>query len=341
MRRVAAGLLVAVLLLAAPVLWVETACRGTPVAQGFTPVLGAGRDESRTFTTFPEWQIVHAYDDYAQVIAIDDPHDYGFVRAIRDFWGSLCPMAQLAGQHGGFTTESKATIYTIGLSFTAEMALKAAYEETLGRLATRVRGTERAPLDDLSARQARDYATFLRQTPWYRWNFMRDAAALDAAATGTFRDWERRAALGLEYRAKAVYARAIGTAVAATGQDELTMRSLVTGLAAEALRGIEGVSVIAERPEGVEIETPRYAAFTQLAMQVMAAGGTFAEIAGNDDILLTATGDGTPDPEAVLSLTRQGYGDRRDLIVVKTADLGAVMARLATSGARLEHLHDY
>ena len=341
LRRAALALLALVLLLAAPVLWTETACRGTPVAQDFTPVLDQRRDESRTFSTYPEWHIVHAYDDYAQVIATGDPHDFGFLGAIAGFWSSLCPMARRAGEHGGFTTESRMTIYTIGVSFSLEMALKAAYEESLGRIATWLRGETRAPLDDLSAGQARNYAKFLRHKPWYKWNFRADAAALEAAATGAFRDGERRLALGLEARAKAVYAQLIAGAVAATGQDEARMRSLVGGLAPAALAAIEGVTVIGPRAGGVEIETPRYAAFTALLGRVLAAGGRFAEIAGNDDILLTAVGSGPVDAAAIASLPRQGYGDRRDLLVVKVGDLGPVLARLEAAGMRLDHVHDY
>ena len=113
-------------------------------------------------------------------------------------------------------------IYTIGVSFTAEMLMKAAYEETLGRVAVWLRGPERAELDEVSARQASDYARFLQQVPWYRWDFDRDRAELSAGAG--FRNAERRLALGLEYRAKAAYARVIAAAVAGMVPDALRMR---------------------------------------------------------------------------------------------------------------------
>ena len=109
-RRLVLLVLALVLLLLAPVGYVELACRGTPVADAYTPILPAafGRAESRTYTTYPEWHIVHAYDDYARVIATGDPHDFGYLRAIRGFWSGLCPLARRAGEHGGFSVESKA-----------------------------------------------------------------------------------------------------------------------------------------------------------------------------------------------------------------------------------------
>jgi hypothetical protein len=343
LKRGVLALLLLVLLLLAPVAWTELACRGTPLPQDHQALLPPEdrRAEERTYTTYPEWHIVHAYDDYAKVIATGDPHDFGFIRAIGGFWSSLCPLAQMADEHGGFTTGSKMTIYTIGVSFTAEMLLKAAYEETLGRAAAWMRGDARAPLDDLSARQAADYAVFLQQTPWYKWDFPRDAAALAAADTGTFRDRERDIALGLEFGAKAAYAGVIAGAVASTGQDELTIRSVVTGLTDAQLTAIPDVRVVGAMPQGTVIETPRYRVFTRILEKIAAAGGQMVEIAGNDDILLTAISSDPTAKDALFSFPRQGYGDYRHLIGVRVADLSATLHGMSGGTMRLEHVHDY
>jgi hypothetical protein len=333
-----------VVLLLLPVLRTEVACRGTPLPDTYRPILtdpALTRAEGRTYTTYPEWHIVHAYDDYAKVIASGDPHDFGYLRAIRGFWSSLCPLAVKAGEHGGFTGEQKATIYTIGVSFTAELLAKAAYEETLGRAAALVRGAERSALDDASADMAARYASFLQQTPWYRWDFAADRAALATASQGSFRDRERRLALGIEFGAKAAYARAIGAAVAATGFDELTLTSIVSGMTLPQLEAIAGVKVVAEHPEGYRIETPRYRAFTAIAGQIAAQGGTFVEIAGNDDILLTAITPEDADIGALFRFPRQGYGDWRHLVEVRVPDLAATLKEFAAREIRVEHVHDY
>nr|WP_102110258.1 hypothetical protein [Kandeliimicrobium roseum] len=340
-RALLAAAVLAALLLA-PVAWVELACRGEAVAETYEPLLPPEdrRAESRTLLTYPEWHIVHAYEDYAQVIAAGDPHDFRFLRAVAGFWGALCPLSRAAAAHGGATGETKLTIYTIGVSFTAELALKALYEETAGRVATWIRGPERAPLDDLSARQTAEYAAFLRQVPWYRWDFRADARALDAAATGAFRDRERRFALGIEYRGKAAYAKVIEGAVGQVGADALTMRAVVSGVAPEALAAMEGVTVIGARPQGVEIETPRYRAFTRLAERLAEAGGDFVEIAGNDDILVSTLSP-APVEGALHSFARQGFGDVRNLRLVKVRDLADVLRALRTGPETLEHIHDY
>lgn len=340
--RLVLALAVAAAVLLLPVAYVETACRGTPVADDRVPLVAPEwrRPEARTFLTYPEWHIVHAYDDYAEVIRTGDPHDFGFVRSITDFWGSLCALSETSAAHGGFPWETKQMVYTIGVSFTAEMLLKAAYEETVGRIMTLVRGPDRAPLDDLSARQAADYATFLQQVPWYRWDFAADADALQAAATDAPRDVERALALGLEYRAKAVYAKAIAAAVAAVGADALRLRAVVAGVPAEALAALPDVAVIATRPEGVEIETPRYRAFTDLAVTLADGGAGFVEIAGNDDILYTVISPEADMAGALHSFARQGNPGYRHLVAVKVGDLAAALRGMG-DGATLEHIHDY
>ena len=89
------------------------------------------------------------------------------------------------------------------------------------------------------------------------------------------------------------------------------------------------MTVIGERPEGIEIETDRYAAFTDLAVRLARPGADFVEIAGNDDILITVLAEAPPRralyaarPAGVRRLARQ-------LREVKVADLAGVLRALA------------
>ena len=341
--RLALGLLAVVLLLLSPVAAVEIACRGEPGAAATDSLLPEDwrRPESRTLLTYPEWHIVHAYDDYATVISAGDPHEYGFLRGIAGFWQALCPLKARAEEMGPVTFDTRLTIYTIGVSFTAELLAKAAYEETLGRVATWIRGPDRARLDDVSARHAFTYAEFLQQVPWYRWDFDAARADLAAEATGAFRDRERRVALGLEYRVKAAYARVLTAAMAGMAPDALRMRSVVTRVTAGDLDGVAGVEVVGTLPEGVVIETDRYRLFTLLVQKLAADGARFVEIAGNDEILFTALSERAEAAGALTSFARQGHGDWRHLFLVPVAELTERIAALPGEGLRLEHVHDY
>ena len=77
----------------------------------------------------------------------------------------------------------------------------------------------------------------------------------------------------------------IAAAVAASGFDALTMRAVVTNITPQDPSQINGIAVIATLPQGIEIETPRYQAFSDLALFLAMRGAAFVEIAGNDDIL--------------------------------------------------------
>lgn len=339
------GLLLVLLVvgLLAPIGYVELACRPAGETISYDPILPPEhhRAEGRTLLTYPEWHIVHAYDDYAEVIRTGDPHDYRYLSSIGGFWTSLCSLSKASGPHGGFPGSFKQTVYTIGVSFTAELLMKGLYEETIGRVATWVRGDTRAPLDDLSAEQAQQYATFLQQVPWYKWDFTSDASALRAQATDAARDRERRFALGLEYAAKAQYAKVIAAAVATIAPDALRLRMIVTGFSTDDLAALEDVAVIAERAQGVEIDTPRYRALTDLLAQMAQAGGDFVEIAGNDDILFSATSENPDFDRALYSFARQGYRDTRHLVLLPVTDLADLLRRLRGNELALEHIHDY
>lgn len=341
LRRLGIALFCAVLLLASPVLYVETMCQGTATPEPAAPLSAETRPEVRTLLTYPEWHIVHAYDDYAEVIRTGAPHDFGWLASVTGYWRALCTLTEESAALGEIDGGTKQLVYVIGVSFTAEMLMKGAYEETLGRLAVALRGEERAALDDLSARQAADYARFLRQVPWYLYDFRADAAELDAAATDGLRDRERALALGLEHRARAAYAEVIEGAVAATGQDDLTLQMVVTGLDRARLEQTEGVTVLRPLAGGFEVETPRYRALTHLLADWAAEGAAFLDMAGNDRILFTATGPGSLDLNALAALPRQGYGDRRYLFLVPVAELAERLRGLEAEGLRLEHVHDY
>lgn len=342
-KRLALLLAAIAISFSAPVVYVEIMCRGNGMPKPYEALIATDyhRAETRTLMTYPEWHIVHAYEEYAEVLRSGDPHDYGFLRGIGGFWASLCALSRSAADHGEVDGATKQMVYVIGVSFTAELALKAAYEETVGRLFANLRGPQRAPLDDLSAGQAAAYAEFLQQVPWYKWRFRQDAEDLRSNASTVLRDTERQIALGLEYRAKAAYADVIAQAVAQVGQDELTVRMIVTGADAPQLAGYEDVRVLQERPDGIEIETPRYRALTHLLQQMAADAVDLVEIAGNDDILFTVLSSQPGEPDALYSSPRQGFGDHRHLIRVKVPELAERLRQMNGSGHRLEHIHDY
>jgi hypothetical protein len=189
-----------------------------------------------------------------------------------------------------------------------------------------------------------DYASFLRQTPWYRYSFMRQTRALWAAPIDGFgRGWERRFGIGVELLAKAAYANAIAGAVAAGEPAPLAIRTIVGGIDETSLASIPEVRVVGARAGGVEIETPRYDLYTRILGRIARQGGTILEIAGNDDIMVALTvpeGSTTSAPQGteILRIKRSGFPGHRLLVDVKVKNLAALFN---AGEPGVEHVFDY
>ena len=238
-------------------------------------------------------------------------------------------------------------IYTIGLSYSAELAIKAAWERTIGRFSQWASGHNSAD-DRYSARVQQRYAAFMHETPWYQFPFGRALAGLwrTEEPRQTLRHWERRIALGLEYGVKAGYARLIGWASGATlGRDQLTLRFRAHA-EPRRLAAIDGrLRPIRTAPGGLTVvKAPRYAQFTILLQKLSAAQVKLTDIAGNDEIFLTALvrGKGADDGAQLFAMElgdRPGW--RRIGLTVKVAELLPTIRTIEAGGGRIEHVYDY
>jgi hypothetical protein len=332
-----------------PIGYVELSCRGDVRQPGYKPLIADAafrRPVADTYLTYPEWHIVYAYDGLAETLKTGDEYQFPYLDSMIGFWSSTCKLMKIADDHGGADRATRRMIYTIGASFNLEMGLKAAYEETLGRLFATIRGPEKTPQDEEALKMAVDYSAFLRQTPWYKYDFNAANRALWAAPmTDRVRGWERRLALGGEWKAKSYYAAAIGAAVAATGEAQLRIRSVVYGLPADALKTIPNVTVISENSDGVLIETPRYDIFTHVLADITARDGLVREIAGNDEIMASLTVPPRTDykgpGEVITRMHRDGFQTDRLLVSVQVSELEQLFKAYPIGDPGLEHVFDY
>jgi hypothetical protein len=335
--------------LASPIGYVELFCRADVRPNEYKPLIADAafqRPEANTYLTYPEWHIVYAYDGLAETMKTGDEYRFPYFTSVAGFWSSTCRLMQVADDHGGADQQTRIMIHTIGASFTLEMAMKAAYEETVGRLFASMRGPGKTPQDEAALEMAADYSAFLRQTPWYRYDF--DAAnrrLWERPVAEAGRGWERRLALGAEWKAKSYYAKAIEAGAQANGPAKLEIRSVVTGLPAQTLAAMPNVKVISESPDGVVIETPRYDIFTRLLAEIVSRGGSLREIAGNDDIMVSLTipagavyqGPG----EVITRMRREGFASERLLVSLKVVDLRSAFSQMQIGDPGIEHVFDY
>lgn len=354
-KRLGLGLVLLAMLAAIPVVWIETRCvapRAAP-ATSFQSVLPAAdrRDEVNSYLTYPEWSIVHAYEDLAGVMRRGSELDYGYFGAIRRYWSSLCGITEMASRRGAITRDYKVMLHVIGLSFAAELGIKGIYEKSIGALTAWVRGSTRTPEDEFALALAGDYAAFLRQTPWYEYpfggkllQFWRD---VPMSGGNMVRKIERRFALTLEWGTKAIYAKVLALGAAASPAP-LRIKSVVKDLAASDVAADRRIKIVQVLDGGGAIvETDRYRTLTEIMQGLAARGRNFSEIAGNQNILMTVL---APDGKTVLpggtSLlfevpvgARPGW--RRLALDVGVPGLTAAMREMERLGLVLEHVYDY
>ena len=228
---------------------------------------GYARFQGDSFLTFPEWYIVHAYNDLAGVTARSSESAFDYLASIRGFWTSLCGATRQASESGPASADQKMTNYIIGFSFTAEMGLMGTYERTIGALTAWTAGGRKTAEDEFNLTLLKEYGAFLYQTPWFRFAFGAKLRQFwrETPFVPSIRAVERRGSLSLQYAARYAYA-ALMRFVAGYDPADLTIRSVVGGLAAAELKTMPGVKVLREvgganGVNGVLVETARYADF--------------------------------------------------------------------------------
>jgi hypothetical protein len=356
--RLVLALLALALVLAAPIVWIEASCAVTqdPGLRPPTPLVsdpGYTRRESDSYLSFPEWHIVYAYEDLGAVLGQGDESTFAYGRQIAGFWQSLCHLTRVATARSTVGADTRMMLYTIGWSFTAELALKGAYEKTGGRLFEWLRGPDKTPEDLFAARDMQAYATFLRQTPWYEYPFARRVGAFwretPLAGPGLARKLERRVVFTLEYGARAVWGALLGWASdTALGASDLEIHTVVVGLE-PADAGRDGrITIVRDLGNGrTLIRTPRYQVYTDVLVDLARRGRDVVEIAGNRRILVTALvplgprpalAEATPLFEAGIQSRPHRRRVGLDVVVER---LGATIRALERTGAAVEHVYDY
>jgi hypothetical protein len=308
------------------------------------------RNEEQTFLTLPEWYIVWSSDEYARSIAARPPSAFPYYLSIARFWQNYARVydATLAYPwNGGYHM----MIGVIGLSYSAELAIKGVYENTLGRFAEAF-ASRQTDEERFAAYVAADYVAFVKVRPWYEYPFHRRLSELwsgtNVAGPGLLRKWERKLILSFEYAFKAGYGWLMGqgTAAAYAAESQETV-SRVRGLSAAALADRK-LRVLEVAPDGtVLVALPRYQPFTTSALDLVHAGGQFVEVAGNQRILLSTVGPRARRPplgaaEILFALPIPiDEESERLALIVPVPQLAASIESLEREGFTIEHVYDY
>jgi FAD/FMN-containing dehydrogenase len=317
---------------------------------------GYRRDEGQTFLTHPEWYIVYSSEEYAEWLRDRLPTEFPYVSSIGQYWVHHGEARALTRGEYPVNLGYHVMLAVIGASYSAELMLKGIYENITGRFTGWTSGGRLSDEDRYAHEVAADYGRFIHVRPWYEYPFADKLRGVwaDVPFWGDhlIRKWERKVFLTAEYGVKALYGALIAAATGAAYAPEADrMHMVVTGWA-DSLSRRDGRFTVRARLDSAWtlVTTARYDVFRD-ALMSLAASGTdvrIAEIAGNDDILLTGVAPagwrhtGAAGRVVYALPLPSDRARKRVAMRVPVRDLLPVLATLQAGGSlAVDHIYDY
>jgi len=309
------------------------------------------RNGSATFLTLPEWYVVYSAEEYAAFVKSHAPSRFPYFAAIKQYWRYYAAACHATKRVYAFDPGRHVKLALAGLGFSMDNSVKGAYENTVGVLTEGI-GFYHTEEDVFARRTARQYAELLHTIRWYDFPFEGRLEALwkETPLWGldVVRKWERRFSLSAEYGLKAVYAGIVKLGTHSTPQAESPIIYAWIDGAPERVFDDDRIRKV--KPLGGQsyvVTLPRHDAFTPVLVGLVKQGVQIRELAGNDEILLTATAPSAVDlrlatGEILLKeplLTNPAA--MRIAVKAPTASLRALLSELTVAGATLERIYDY
>ena len=309
------------------------------------------RTEESTYLTFPEWYLVFNPQEYGRFIAKEKPSRFPYFTSIGQFWSGYCQVYGITKRNYSFNAGDQLMEAVIGTSFSVEYAIKGVWENTIGGASEWLGGSTQTEEDLYAAKVAQGYGNFIPTDPFYQFPFGHKFIGLwkDTSFFGPhiLRKWERKTFLSLEYGVKAIYSWLI----------KISTHSIYGIADTEVYASVEKVSdSIFQDPRVRKIRefenhsyvvtVPHYQGFTDFVPILARQGVVFIDIAGNDEILLTAVApqdwkydlqNGT----LLFTMPMMTTSEKRIAVQVPVKFLSTIVVQLESGGVRVEHLYDY
>lgn len=310
------------------------------------------RGVEQTLLTFPEWYLVHSPAEYASFVAHHPPHDFPFIGHISQLWSSYESVTKEQLRAGyPLNIGYHLMICVIASSTTIEYSIHSIYENTFGRLSWALSSEKLTDEDQYGALVARSYVDFIRNEPWYLFDF---SAKLKGLWTNTpvwgsniIRKWERRYALTTEYLIKAGYAKIIEFATRqAYNPALLTTQVVASNVPSYLPKNIKLVKHLANN--NAVLDMPRYFDFRIAATKLAEMDCKLVDIAGNRSIILVTVwvqsqsrfdlGQNRVLFEQPI-ITMPGY--KRVAVILPVSNLSDFLLNAAHQNLKIEHVYDY
>jgi hypothetical protein len=308
-----------------------------------------------SYFSYPEWYIVWSYEERAQYLPKNLPSAFPYFASIGQYWKSYCFICGLTQSRHQFNFGDHLSSFVLGGSFTLEYSIRGAYEQTIGRLSEWSSSHQLVEEDAYAARVAREYADFVYIRPFYEFHFAHALAQLwkETPLWGKHpvRKLERKFILSVDYGIEAVYAEAMQVASHLTyGAESNETYTWLESAPESVFREFPRVKIVAEtaRPSYI-VSIPRYQEFTDLAVQLAKRDVHFAQIAANNEIMLTIVAPkdwsyDLPASDGSVLFTENFLTQpnlKRIALECPVRSLHSVLNSLSTRGIKIEHIYDY
>ncbi len=289
------------------------------------------RSPDQTFLTFPEWYLVFSPEEQAHYFKQNTSTSFPFVSHIRQIWESYHIVNNQIKDNFPPNKGYHLMIWVIGTSASVEYAIKAMYEKVIGRITdTKSVVTDE---DKFNGQFTRDYVDFIKDKPWYEFNFKSRIKTL-WTTTSFFgehfgRKMERKYILTSELLVKYVYGKLIGLGTKQVYEEAQPTTAVITN-------------------DGKLLYLPRYDKFNKSIVELARDDKSFKEIAGNTSailltVLVPAKTNITSDSTQIV-FTQPIASDnsfKRIALVTPVSYLNKLLLELSKSNIVVEHVFDY
>lgn len=289
------------------------------------------RPADQTFLTFPEWFLVFSPEEQANYYKHHTATTFPFMSHTAQIWQSYKIVNDQIKNNFPTNTGYHFMIWVIGTSASVEYSIKAWYETIIGRITDT--GEPTTTEDKFNAKFTQDYVVFIKDRPWYEFDFKSSLKELWSSTSffgsNFLRKIERRYILTSELLVKYIYGKLIGLGTKQVYDVALPTTAVI--LDNDSLRYL-----------------PRYDKFADAAITLAKSGHSFKEITGNNSaILLTVSvpSDNKTNFENAKTVFIQPISSdptiKRIALAIPVTNLSALLKKLNTNKIKVEHVFDY
>ncbi len=244
-----------------------------------------------TYLTYPEWYIVYSSQEYADHLKNHMPSSFPYFSSISQYWWGDAAVNKITKHNYPADAGDHVMLGVIGTSYTLEYIFKGLYENSIGKITEVLSGNQPTEEDRYAQKVAEQYANYIPVEPWFDFSYSKSLGGLwtqtSLVGPHMIRKVERKLILSLEYSFKALYSGLIQTGSHLTyGSADDRVYALATNVPQHLQKNVKQIKIINAHESIVSL--PSEQPFTETVTKMTRSGMQFKNIAGNNEILVTA-----------------------------------------------------